>query len=75
MELTVRLPQTQSFDVEFDKNHFHSAYANAAKMVFLKIKAYKSAGMPEIFQSIIHASILFSFIMIVLLNESIYLIT
>ena len=36
MELTVRLPQTQSFDVEFDKNHFHSAYANAAKMVFLK---------------------------------------
>ena len=36
MELTVRLPQTQSFDIEVDKKHFHSAYANAAKMVFLK---------------------------------------
>lgn len=35
MELTIRLPQKQSFDIEIDKNHFHSAYANAAKMVFL----------------------------------------
>ena len=35
MELTVQLPQTQSFDIEIDKKHFHSAYANAAKMVFL----------------------------------------
>ena len=35
MELKIQLPRTQSFDIEIDNQHFHSAYENSAKMVFL----------------------------------------
>ena len=35
MELIIKLPQSQSFDIEIDKQAFHSAYKDTSKMFFL----------------------------------------
>ncbi|MBQ2999565.1 MAG: hypothetical protein IJD64_03805 [Clostridia bacterium] len=35
MELKIQLPRTKSFDIEIDNEHFHSAYVDSSKMVFL----------------------------------------
>ena len=35
MELKIQLPKTRCFDIELDKVHFHSAYTDQSKMIFL----------------------------------------
>ena len=48
MELLIKLPQSQSFDIEIDKQAFHSAYKDASKMFFLNRGEHTvSASTPE----------------------------